>query len=54
MKNMQEFHKWLSAGQTTSLQQRLAALTQLSRERMCVIAAFDPWYIWDEEVAAVS
>ena len=49
MKNMQDFHKWLSSGnETPSLdQRRLAALTRLDRSQLLHAAGELTWFFWD-------
>lgn len=57
MKNMQDFHKWLSSvDETSTLQQRrLALLTHLDRTQLLNAASDLAWDIWNETaVAAIS
>lgn len=48
MKNMQDFHKWLSSVNETSTahQRRLALLTQLDRAQILNAADDLAWDIW--------
>ena len=46
MKQMQNFHKWLSYVEgATAIQRRLAALKSLNRNQLSE-AAFEPWFLW--------
>ena len=57
MKNMQEFHKWLSSvdDASTLQQRRLALLTHLARTQLLNAASDLAWDIWNETAdAAIS
>ncbi|MBL8050894.1 MAG: hypothetical protein JNM46_06700 [Anaerolineales bacterium] len=48
MKNMQDFHNWLSVREPLLLEQiRLRALTGVSRTRLAKVSNEAPWFIWD-------
>lgn len=49
MKNMQDFHKWLSSvNETPTFDQRcLAALTRVSRARLSKATSDATWFLWE-------
>lgn len=55
MKNMQDFHKWLSSVTETSTphRRRLASLTRLNRIQLLNVASDLTWDIWGAANPAV-
>lgn len=53
MKQIQNFNKMISSTKKsrTSLGNRLAALTRLSRDQINSVAQLAPWFIWEEKSA---
>lgn len=53
MKPMQDFYDTLFVKDkvATPSQQRLTALTHLSRKQVNSIVEFTPWYLWTSETA---
>lgn len=51
MKNMQEFHRWLSSnGDANDLpRRRLAAIAHLDRSRLVKATGELSWFIWEAE-----
>ena len=49
MKNMQDFHTWLSSAndKTAPNQRRLLELTRLSRVQLANAASALGWFLWD-------
>ena len=49
MKNMQDFHRWVSSmNETPALDQRcLAALTRVSRAQLSKATSDSTWFLWD-------
>ncbi len=54
MKNMQDFHKWLSSGNETPApdQRRFAALTRLNRSQLLHSASELTWFYWNAPQSA--
>ena len=55
MKTMQDFHQWLSSAEKTFAQQRLDAVTRLSRAQLVDVSGQSTWFIWhDDEPSPVE
>ncbi len=54
MKNMQDFHKWLSSGNKTPTpdQRRFTALTRLKRSELLNLASELTWFYWNAPQSA--
>lgn len=54
MKNMQDFHKWLSSGNETPApdQRRFAALTRLNRSQLLHSTSELTWFYWNAPQSA--
>ena len=54
MKNMQDFHKWLSSGNKTPTpdQRRFTALTRLNRSELLNLASELTWFYWNAPQSA--
>lgn len=54
MKNMQDFHKWLSSvnEKRVPIQRRLQGLTRLSRSQLVNAVNAFGWFLWDAPEAA--